>query len=174
MAAQSTYTPIATYTLASPTDPITFSSIPQTYTDLVVITYGRGTVASTLESLVCYPNGITGTTNASDTLLIGDGSSATSTRYTSVSYNTWGNIPSASATSGIFGSVETHILNYANTTTYKTFLTRSAADLNGSGRTVLSVSLWRSTSAITSLAIYAAAANFATGTQMTLYGITAA
>jgi hypothetical protein len=162
--------PIASVILSSPTDPINFTNIPQVYQDLLIVTYARGTVASILENLVCYPNGITGTSNASDTSLIGDGSSATSSRYSNA-YNTWGVIPSASATSGIFGATETHILNYSNTTTYKTFLTRSAADLNGSGKTTLNVSLWRATAAITSLSIYAASANFATGTSINLYGI---
>ena len=174
MAAQSTYTPIATTTLALASDPINFTSIPQTYTDLVLVTYARGTLAATLDSLVCYPNSTTGTSNASDTFVYTDGVSASTGRDSNTSYNYWGSIPSASTTSGIFGSAETHILNYSNTTTYKTFLTRTAADANGSGRTALSVSLWRSTSAITSLSIYAASANFAAGTQMTLYGITAA
>ena len=41
MAAGSTYTPIATTTLGS-AGTITFSSIPSTYTDLVIVLNGNG------------------------------------------------------------------------------------------------------------------------------------
>jgi hypothetical protein len=71
------------------------------------------------------------------------------------------------------------IMNYSNTTTYKTSLTRQntvdAADYNG---TLTAVGLWRSTSAITSVAIQltrgGSAYNFTSGSIFTLYGIKAA
>ena len=60
-------------------------------------------------------------------------------------------------------------MNYANTTTYKTVLTRASSN----GDIVMAnVSTWRSTSAITSL-VYAGA-TFNSGTVFTLYGIKAA
>ena len=165
--------PIASVTLAVAADPISFTNIPQIYQDLMFVVNARGTKAAALENLVVYPNGLGGTTNASDTRLIGDGSSATSVRSTNQPYNFLGNIPSASSASGIFGAVEIHILNYANTATFKTFLNRSASDLNGSGNTILNVGLWRSTAAITSFDIYAESANYLAGTSITLYGIRA-
>jgi hypothetical protein len=165
--------PIASVTLAVAADPISFTNIPQIYQDLMFVINARGTKAATLENLVVYPNGLGGTTNASDTRLIGDGSSATSVRSTNQPYNFLGNIPSASSTAGIFGATEVHVLNYTNTTTFKTFLNRSASDLNGSGNTILNVGLWRSTAAITSFDIYAESANYLAGTSITLYGIRA-
>jgi hypothetical protein len=62
-------------------------------------------------------------------------------------------------------------MNYANTTTYKTILSRIN---NPGGYVNASVSLWRKTpEAITTLEAYAAS-NWASGTTFTLYGIKAA
>jgi hypothetical protein len=81
MAAGSTYTPIATTTLGSSTSSYTFSSIPQTYTDLVLIVSGYG-AASDGNSIVCrVGNGtVDSGTNYSTTRLSGSGSSASSGR----------------------------------------------------------------------------------------------
>jgi hypothetical protein len=63
-------------------------------------------------------------------------------------------------------------MNYSNTTTYKTVLLRSN---NASAITVATVGLWRSTSAINTIKIYAdGAAVFSVGSTFTLYGIKAA
>jgi hypothetical protein len=61
--------------------------------------------------------------------------------------------------------------NYANTTTNKTILTRGSV---AAGQVTAAVSLWRSTAAITSIVLYTAGlANWASGSQFTLYGIKA-
>jgi hypothetical protein len=64
------------------------------------------------------------------------------------------------------------IMNYANTTTYKTVLARMNNTSYGVGA---SVGLWRATPvAITSVEASAAGNNFAVGTTASLYGIAAA
>jgi hypothetical protein len=68
-------------------------------------------------------------------------------------------------------SAEMHILNYANTSTYKTLLLREANDNNGSGYVALSANLWRGTSGITSLSISSFAAYFTAGSTIALYGV---
>jgi hypothetical protein len=50
-------------------------------------------------------------------------------------------------------------------------LAKTSEDRNGSGDIFTSVSLWRSTSAITSIYLFLSAYNFAIGTTATLYGI---
>jgi hypothetical protein len=61
-------------------------------------------------------------------------------------------------------------MDYANTTTFKTWLTRSSTASKGVDEIV---ALWRSTSAITSLDVRAASDNFGTGSTFKLYGIEA-
>jgi hypothetical protein len=164
---------IAYFTSASSFANYTFSNIPQTFQDLRVVLYARDT-NTTAGALGLYfgVNGDTAGTSNSITALIGNGSSATSGRSTNQSTAVVGTIPSANSTSGIFGAFTMEILNYTNTTTFKTFLSRSAADLNGSGETRLTVSLWRSTNAITSM-IFGANTAFAAGTTIALYGVRA-
>jgi hypothetical protein len=65
-----------------------------------------------------------------------------------------------------------NIMNYANTSTFKTMLSRGD-DLSDS--TVVSAGLWRSTAAITQLDITATdALYYAAGCTFTLYGLAAA
>jgi hypothetical protein len=62
-----------------------------------------------------------------------------------------------------------NVMNYANSTTYKTTLSR--ADAANEELTAI-VGLWRSTAAITSIKVAAdAGINFSTGSTFTLYGI---
>ena len=162
--------PIASTTLAADTATIAFSSIPQTYQDLFVVISGRSNYAATNDGL--HLN-IAGT--QSSTELWGDGANAASARLTSQSvivirYGIVGN----TATSGIFGSAEIHLLNYANTTTFKTALVRTAADVNGSGYTELVAGLAQSTAAITSFTLSVRnGSGFIAGSTATLYGIRA-
>jgi len=103
---------------------------------------------------------------------IGDGSSATSSRSTGE--NQFNITTAASIGTSAPATFTFHLLNYANTSTFKTALTRAAIDKNGSGVTTLDVALWRSTAAVTSLGFNTfGAANFTTSTTATLYGIRA-
>lgn len=164
--------PIATQTVTnSTTQGIIFSSIPQVYQDLFMVTYGRSQRAASTSETYFYVNN-DGGLNYSQTRLYGNGGSALSDRNTNQGIVIYGEIPAASSTAGIFGANELHILNYANTSTYKTFLSRNAVDLNGSGYVHLRTNLWRSTAAISRLDIYNTNAEyFSVGTQISLYGI---
>jgi len=161
MAAGSTYTPIATTTLGSAAASYTFSSIPSTYTDLVLIYSGSGSVST---DIGVQFNGDTGT-NYSRTLLYGDGTSAASGRQSSVSA-----INMAYQTTGI-QNAKINVMNYANTTTYKTAISTEAIPSFAFGAVV---GLWRSTAAITSLTFAASSGTMSIGTTLSLYGIAAA
>lgn len=177
MAAGSTYTPIATTTLGSATNSVTFSSIAGTYTDLVLIMSAATTHTSATFVYMRF-NGDSAT-NYSCNEVFGLGSTAQSSRDTSRSRGWIGFDISISNTVGDSASIA-NIMNYSNSTTYKTWLSRAnrastALDYQGTDAVV---GLWRSTSAITSIEIRNSRGdvdyNFATGSTFTLYGIAAA
>lgn len=159
----STYTPIATTTLGADTSSYTFSSIPSTYTDIIlVLNMTQGTAAGVGTQV----NGDTGT-NYSYTQLYGTGSSALSNRGTNADYIS--TLFTDSTTVRSIGIVQ--FMNYSNTTTYKTVIGRGASNFY----TTAQVNLWRSTAAINSMKIYIpGGGNLLTGSTFTLYGIKAA
>jgi len=168
MAAGSTYEPIATNTLGSNTASYTFSSIPSTYTDLILVVTGQ---VSSNVSLAIQVNGDTGT-NYSVTELFGDATTPSSFRNSSNAQITVASI-GAQINSGSQWVSTLHFQNYANATTYKIFLGRTSASATGVNAIA---GLWRSTSAINSIKFmgYAGSSGFTTGTTFTLYGIAAA
>lgn len=150
-----TYEPIATTTAGAA---VTFSSIPSTYTDLILIVRnasGSGGINNTIRV-----NGDT-TSNYSSTQLYASSGAAGSLRTSSAS-TSWGGIGGADSISII------QFMNYSNTTTYKTWISRGS----GTGNYItMDVDLWRSTAAINSIYIDSGAA---AGSSFTLYGIKAA
>jgi hypothetical protein len=171
--AQGAIEPIATVTFTGTTNTtFQFTSIPQTYQDLMMVVSARNTTTAITVSQIIPQFNNDGTTNYSYTALRGNGSSATSFRNTNANFTYGGSTPSGNATAGAFGSIVFHILNYKNTTTFKTLIERSAADLNGSGEVDIAVSTWRSTAAIHTISIgqsYGTA--YVPGSTATLYGI---
>lgn len=161
-----TYEPIATTTLGSAASSITFSSIPGTYTDLRLSLSLKSTSATSFFGFRF--NGDTGT-NYSCTYMYGNGSTAGSSRSTSVDIIYGNTIYNTN-----FTFVGLDVFSYAGST-YKTCLYSMANDQNGSGVALNEVGLWRSTSAINSLSIVDYQGKvFEVGTTATLYGIKAA
>jgi hypothetical protein len=168
MAAGSTYSTIATYTATGSIADYTFSSIPGTYTDLIIT--GSGITCSSTQTMYMRVNGDTGS-NYSFTYINGNGTSVSggASSNTSQGFQLGLSLVGMSATNpAMFNAF---INNYANTNTFKACCSR--AGLSNS-ETESSVSMWRSTSAITSLTIRPSAGNWQSGTTFTLYGITAA
>jgi hypothetical protein len=166
----STYTPIYAQTLSSTTSSVTFSNIPTTFTDLVLVF--QGTVATNGQSIIVRFNNDTNT-NYSRTTLRGSSTTAESVRVsnTTSSWLTYG--VGASSTAQCSGTMT--IQNYSNTTTYKTALTKFGNVSGSAGQgTECGVNMWRSTSPITSLTISAQSGNMNSGCTFTLYGIKAA
>jgi len=158
-----TYEPISTTTLGSAAASVTFSSIPQTYTDLVLI---ASTQTSNNVDVFMRFNSDTAN-NYSSTNIVGNGTSASSTRLSSRSdiIIMSGN-PSTSISTYVL-----NIFNYTNATTYKSCLIRS----NLGDRVAAIVGLWRATpAAITTINIRVDTGTFNTGSTFTLYGIKAA
>lgn len=147
---------------------ITFSNIPQGYQDLLCVGYYQNS-SGTSQGLNIYPNG-SASSDKSNTFLTGNGSSVSSGRNSSIAIQNYQSTTTLGT--GIFESTQIHILNYAQSTTFKTFLSRRAADNNGSGVTELTVGLWRATPiAITSLQLAAPSGTFTSGSTFTLYGV---
>ena len=163
MAAGPTYEPIATNTLGSAAASVTFSSISQAYTDIVI------TVTGTLSAnqYVAMRFNSDSATNYSFTRVSGDGTSAASARGSSETFGRLA-IGNPSTQFNVIGQIQ----NYSNATTYKSWLSRSniPADFVGA-----IAGLWRSTSAITSIQVLTTTADtFSVGSTFTLYGIAAA
>jgi hypothetical protein len=160
----STYTPISTQTLSANTTTVTFSGIPQTYTDLVLVITGKNSGTTSGDFTIRVGNSsVDSGSNYSRTFISGDGSSASSNRG---SNQTSGFSSLALSTS--IGMTRIQFMNYSNITTNKTFLIRN--DISAS-ITSATVGLWRSTSAINIIELSASANQFASDTTFTLYGI---
>ena len=166
----STYTPIASTTLNSTSYPVNFVSIPQTYTDLVLVcslispdTVGPSVLASVNSD---------GNANYSNTTLDGNGTSGTSQRRTNATNIKLMDQGGLSTTIGNSTTTITHFMNYSSTSLFKTILTRGNTSTS---MVELGVNSWRSTAAISSISIFVVAgAGFAAGSTFTLYGIKAA
>lgn len=164
-----TYEKIATTTLGSSSSLVTFSSISSAYTDMVLI----GSIQMS-DNTSFYIRCNSDTTNKySATLLVGDGSSASSLRVSQTDLGGNGIYTNSNTfpTSGSFGTAIWNFLNYSNTTTNKTILSR----VGSAGLTTKAiVNLYASTSAISQLDIRPFSGTMAAGTSFTLYGIKAA
>lgn len=161
--ATATKIPLASLTLSASTSSVTFSGISQSYTDLILI---YSTQMGTPDTILLRVNSDTGT-NYSQTLISGNGSAASSTRYTGNTYLVAGTGGSDSA-SPEWSTRITQLMSYSNTTTYKTLITRAN---KASAYTTADVQLWRSTSAITSITVVPYSNTFASGSTFNLYGI---
>ena len=168
-----TYTPIASITLGADAASVTFSSIPQTYTDLILVSNVTAASANTLYCRVGTGGSVDSGTNYSFSYINGNGTSAVSGRASNSSN---GFLCGAAVVGLPTGSSQAisilQINNYSNTTTNKISLSRYSF---GSGDVELSTTLWRNTGAINILQIAVlAAANIKAGSTFTLYGIKAA
>jgi hypothetical protein len=167
-----TYTLINSTTLSTSTSTVTFSSIPATYTDLVLVVSGRSTAPGAIQDgLAIRVNSDTGS-NYSATYLRGDGTSALSGRNTNDTYYRLAAnaMNGAGAAAGTFSATVVQFLDYSNNTTFKTLISRAGV---AGGGTDAVVALWRNTSVINSVSCIGYAGNLDTGSTFKLYGIEA-
>jgi hypothetical protein len=167
--ATNTYVALATHTLSSAVTSYTFTSIPQTYTDLVIIS--SNLTCTGAYTLTAQLNGDTGS-NYSWTVMAGNGSTSTSLRAANDTRGLCFGAYINGMSSTVPSVAVSTILNYSNTTTYKTSLSRlSTASLEVDA----SSSLWRSTAAVTSIKLMSSnpLGNLKIGTTFTIYGIKA-
>lgn len=166
---------IATSTVGSGgTTTITFSSIPSTFQHLQIRSIQKATNT--------YNQGL------STRIRLGNGSADTGNNYswhglggngTSVAANNLGtttNFINMTGTAGdstggqLFGGLVIDILDYANSSKYKTVRALGGVDMNGSGSIYLSSGLWMNSAVVDTIAL-TTEGNFSQYTHFALYGI---
>ena len=171
------YDALATYTVgAGGISTVTFTGIPNTYTHLqlrILAATDRATYA--IDNMFVTLNGDTGS-NYSFHSLEGSGSSASSGSAANNTDVRTGTL-SSSAASNVFTTSIVDILDYANTSKYKTTRSLSGFDVNGTvsgygGFIQLYSSSWRNTNAVTSITFNRqTGSNFLQYSQFSLYGV---
>ncbi len=157
--------------LASNQASITFSSIPQTYTDLYLVVSGRLS-SSNSEGLFIEFNGVTSGYSARD--LYGTGSSAaTSTNPYGITSKLFiGSQASTAQTSNTFGVTSAYIPNYTSSN-QKSVSAENIYENNGTAAGIdVLAGLWTGTGAITQIVITSNNGNLVQYSSATLYGIT--
>jgi len=165
------YESLATVTLSASTASITFAGIPNTYKHLQIRAIARSAASSDYNVNIKL-NSDAGS-NYAYHRLYGTGASAAAQAGSSLTYANIAAITTLnSETANAFGAAIIDILDYANTSKYKTIRSLNGRDINGGGTINLHSGLWQSTSAITSIDFTGASAdNFAQYSQFTLYGV---
>ena len=166
MSKTATYALIESQTLSSGISSVTFSSIPATYMDLIIVMRAK---CATADANISLQFNADTASNYSYTFLDGNGSAAFTSRgtnQTSGAVDNYGQIQQNFNSNDII-----NIFDYSNTTTYKTYTSR--ANNGGTGIDAI-VGLWRSTSAINSVKLICSGSrNFDIGSTFKLYGIQA-
>lgn len=153
-----TYDSIATHTFSGSTNTLTFSSIPQTFTDLVFVC--QMTAANNTELRIRY-NG--DTANNYSRFVVEYANTSTSTFYQGP-HSAFYMLVRTDLTTNIL-----HVMDYANTSYY----TESLARFNNVNAVVgFQVMAWKQNAAVSSVTFYTDdGSNFGSGGTISLYGI---
>ena len=170
-ASTNSYESIQTYTVgAGGQSTISFTSIPSTYKHLQIRYISRD--VSTGAYFTVQFNGDTSASNYTWHAIKGDGSSATASGVSTGTFPGAVIDQAAGAGASIFSAGVIDLLDYANTSKYKTMRSLAGYDANGSGAMTLQSNLWTNTSAITSILFtYNGSNDIAEYSSFALYGI---
>lgn len=160
---------IAKVSLGSDAANIEFTSIPGTYTDLLIAYSLRSTRSAVVDVVQIRFNGAANDTNLSSRYLRGDGANATSAAP-AAGYA--GLVSGDTATASTFGSGEIYIPNYAGSTN-KSWSSVGVSETNSTTAYIeAEAGLWSSTNAITAVNILPSnGPNWKSGSSAFLYGI---
>ena len=164
---------ISSQTLASSAASVTFSSIPATYTDLVLRLSARTDNGAVNDGIIMTINSTAGTAYSKTTLL-GNGATATSTRSSST--NAFGTSPNgatgSTATASTFGSIEIYVPSYT-VSQNKPFAYFGVGETNAATAYMGAIAgFWSNTATISQLDFTPnSGTNFVTGSSFYLYGI---
>jgi hypothetical protein len=161
-----TYTLIEGKTLTSTTANVLFSSIPQTYTDLVLRTSTRISSADNYIQMQVQLNSTTANYSARQISNFGTTISTTSTTSATGAYSVGNN-----AVANTFGNNEIYISNYTGSN-FKSYSSDSNASTTTNNRLDLRSGLWSNSTAVTSLNITPFdGSSFLENSTFYLYGI---
>jgi hypothetical protein len=173
---------IATVTLGTSASSITFSSIPSTYKHLQIRLFGqtnRATYGGDNFYMRVGASTVDSGSNYAWHMVYGEGTATGTGAGSSATYiNVLNGGCLGTTAGGSFGGVVVDLLDYANTSKYKTTRALGGTDDNGAsaggfGRAVgLNSGLWQSTTAINIISLYPMnGTNFNAYTSAALYGI---
>ena len=166
-----TYQAIATVTVGSGgAADITFSSIPATYTDLVILSNVRFDQSSDNGLYIQFNGDVTGT-SYSRRYLLGDGSSASSSSSSSTNRGMGGIGARSTSTASTFANSLCYIPNYAGSNNKSVSVDAVNENNATSADAMLWASLWSNSAAITSIKLSPNSGNIVQYSTATLYGI---
>ncbi len=162
-----TFIKIASVTVGSGgASSMAFSSIPSTYTDLVVKVSARSNFAINPQAALYVSTNVS---SPSSRRIEGNGSSAAS--YTEASsINASGSTPANSSTANTFGNVELYFPNYAGSTNKSLSMDGVGENNTTAAYATLTAGLFSATTAINSITL-ATDGNFIQYSTAILYGI---
>lgn len=163
----SAYVPLANATVSTPVLSVTFSSINQSYKDLVVVISGRETAPTGNNNTYLRFNTDSGN-NYSMVRMSGDGSSFGSDTVSNMTVAGWAFIENSSTSN--FTPIIYNIMDYSATDKHKTVLGRGAA---ASFSVSATASRWANTAAITTVEVRVSTTSFVAGSTISLFGVSA-
>jgi hypothetical protein len=164
-----TYNLISTQTIgAGGASSIDFNSIPQTYTDLLLVISMRTSGTNVYEDGRIKINGTTA--GYSERMLYANGSNA-NTAGTSSTWFNWSAVNGGTSTSNTFNNVQLYFANYAGSAN-KIMSNDTVIENNGtSTMMMIHTGLWSNTAAITSISYTPSNGTIQQYSTATLYGI---
>ena len=142
-----------------------FSSIPATFSDLIIHVSARSSVSNSVDDIKLDFNGTT--TNRSSRYLYGNGSTTGSVTYT----REIGVAPGNTAPANLFGVGKIQITRYAGSN-YKSISAFTVTENNAtSAYAVATSAIWSNTAAITSIELSLPTGTFMEHSSADLYGI---
>jgi len=167
-----TYELIQSNTLSTTTASVTFSSIPQTYNDLVIKVSARADTVDTNVNVYMQFNGNTTGSNYNG-LFYGYYSSANNYNEVlsrnQIDYGLWAS--GANILTNMYAANELYIANYKSDT-FKVLGAQGVIENNSStGWALTTSSQWRGGAAISSILMLPYSGNFLAGSSFWLYGI---
>lgn len=165
-----TVTKLATQTVgAGGTASVTFSNIPQNYTDLKIVISARKSDSTTISSSYMTFNG--STSGYSCRRIFGNGGSTSSdTSPTGTSSMYIGSTNSATSTAGVFSNAEIYIPSYTGGAYKSASIDMIQEDNSSAGYQFIITGLWANNAPITSIT-FTGDANYVQYSTFTLYGV---
>jgi hypothetical protein len=172
-----TYTLISSSVLSSPAAVVSLTSIPATYTDLVLRASMRTANSATSIGLTIqyntYAPSFGSNTNYSRTRILGNGSTVTSATMIDREAYFAGEINAATSTANTFSSFEMYIPNYADSSQMQTARGFLCQENNGNTAFInATATLYNLTTAVSSIFVFPnTTTDFVVGSSFRLYGI---